>query len=265
MDDRTTHRTTQSAGRVALVALIAVTGVIAAGCGRRAVRRDGELNAHYERTLLHIAARDTGCPAQQLAPALLAPGDPAVYSVNGCGAPVEYYLVCGRRGRRCRWERVTPLEQTAAASLQCSPQAVQQQPTQAPTTRYAAGCGRQAPFTLGCNQVACGWAMSGPMEGAGPAVAAGQPQVAVQASQPVGNAGADLQQRLMGQREAILSCLDDVSNLSLTLRWTAAGQVILQIPPELTNTAAEGCIEAAVGALTVQAPSQPGQITVVLQ
>lgn len=260
---------TQRIGRWAVLALIATVAVGAWGCrrGRPAVA-NGQLNPRYERQLIQIAARDTRCPPGQLSISLLAQGQPAVYSVMGCQQPREYMLRCGRRGRRCAWRPVTPLAQTAAANIQCAAPQIQVQPTQMPNVRYATGCGRQAPFTISCNTVTCGWAVSGPIEGAGPAVAAQQPQVAVQAAQPGqpngAAAGENLQNQLMTQREAILSCLDNAAGLALTLRWTAEGQVFLEIPPELSNTAAEGCIQAAVGVLRVQA-AQPGQITVQLQ
>lgn len=259
---------TQRLGRWAVVALIATVAVGAWGCRRaRPAVQNGQLNPRYERQLLQIASRDTRCPVGQLSIGLLTPGDPAVYTVNGCTQPREYWLRCTHRGRRCAWRPVTPLAETASANIQCAAPQIQVQPTQAPNVRYASGCGRQAPFTISCNTVACGWAVSGPIEGAGPAVAAQQPQVAVQATQPgqpSAATGEDLQNRLMTQREAILSCLDNAAGLALTLRWTAEGQVFLEIPPELSNTAAEGCIQAAVGVLRVQA-AQPGQITVQLQ
>lgn len=263
------HTTTQRLTRWAVVGLLAAVAVGAWGCRRhRPAIHNGQLSERYERSLLRLASRETGCEEAMLSPALLTRGDPAVYTVSGCQQPVEYWLRCRTpRAVRCDWERVTPLAETAAANMQCTANAMSQQPTQQPTTRYASGCGRQAPFTISCNAVGCGWAMSGPIEGAGPPVAAGDSQVAVQTGQPGqgGAPGQNLQQQLMTQRDAIMSCLDDVSGLALTLRWTAQGQVILQIPQELTNTAAEGCIRAAVGALQVPPQAQPGEVTVNLQ
>ncbi|MGE0792238.1 MAG: hypothetical protein AB7S26_41580 [Sandaracinaceae bacterium] len=246
-----------------MVGLVLVGALGAWGCRRHGASTTGALTARQERNLLHLASRDTRCPANQLQVILLQPGTPAIYSVQGC-QPVEYSLHC--RGRRCNWRRIDQLEMTAGANLQCPPQMIQQSMTQTPVTRYATGCGRQAPYTVSCNAMACGWTMSGPVEGASAAVAQQGGGVVVQPAGPTSDAnGANLQARLLSQRDAILSCLDDAGELVLTVRWTAQGQVMLQIPPELANTAAEGCIQAAVGALSVPAQSQPGQVSITVQ
>ncbi|MEQ8453377.1 MAG: hypothetical protein RLO52_01530 [Sandaracinaceae bacterium] len=250
--------------RLALVAVLSLTMIGAWGCRRRPpVTASGALSARYERTLIRTAARDTGCPAGQLTPMQVHVG-PQVWSVTGCASPVEYWLQCSRRNR-CSWRRVPLLNESAAATLQCPPQAIQQQPSPQPNVRFAAGCGRQQPFTVACNGAGCGWAPAGPIQGG--QVAQGQPQqgqqqpqtVTVQVTTPSTN----LQSQIEAQREAILSCIDTAA-LTLTVRWTSQGQVILQLPPELAGTVAEACIQAAVGSLTVAA-NQAGEVVIPLQ
>lgn len=252
--------------RGALLALVVLGTLGASGCGRRAriaaARADSRF-ARYERNLMRLGARDTGCAPAQLQ-AQMVQSEPGVYAVIGCSQPVDYWLRCGRRNR-CQWERVPLLNETAAPSLQCAPQMIQQQPSQAPNVRYAAGCGQMQPFTITCNPGGCMWAAAGPPQ---PAGAPAQQQVAVQtqAQAPPAQGPADpaaLQSQVQAQREAILSCIDS-GTLSLRLRWTADGQVILQLPAELQGTAAEGCIQAAVGALRVSA-QQAGEVVVPLQ
>ncbi len=251
--------------RWAVVALIALTAVGTMGCGRRARRIQNALHARYQQNLVRLAARDTGCPPQALSSGQIAQD---VYTVTGCSQPVEYLLACGRRGRRCRWIRIAPLNEAAAAALQCQPQMVQQQPTQMPNTRYAVGCGRQAAFSMQCAGRSCGWAMSGPPQGVAPTVAVqpqGQPappQAYVAAPAAQGGAAA-VQSQLMTQREAILSCVD-VGSINVTVRWTAQGAVQIALPPELVGTAAAGCIQAAVGTLRI-VTQQAGEITIPVQ
>ncbi|HBQ12877.1 MAG TPA: hypothetical protein DEF51_17670, partial [Myxococcales bacterium] len=151
---RMTRTTTMT--RLALVAVLSLTMIGAWGCRRRPpVTASGALSARYERTLIRTAARDTGCPAGQLTPMQVHVG-PQVWSVTGCASPVEYWLQCSRRNR-CSWRRVPLLNESAAATLQCPPQAIQQQPSPQPNVRFAAGCGRQQPFTVACNGAGCGW------------------------------------------------------------------------------------------------------------
>lgn len=261
---------TAGAWRIGVVAVVAITaGVGALGCGGRAQRiRDARL-ARYEQQLMRHAQRATGCPAGQLT-AQVMQEEPRVYTVLGCAQPVEYWLECDGRGR-CRVHDIGPLHAVAPQALQCAPNMIQQQPTESPMVRYAAGCGRTAPFTMQCNGGACGWAQTGPAQAAGGAAqAASQPQQQPSQQQQVivqppqdDTAAATLESQVQTQREAILSCID-VANVTLRLRWTADGQVIVQLPDELHGTAAEGCIQAAIGALRVSA-QQAGEVVVPLQ
>ena len=262
------QRTTlNSFWRGALLAFVVVGALGASGCGRRArIARiaAGQADSRfqrYERNLMRLGARDTGCPEAQLQ-AQMVQAEPGVYAVIGCAQPFDYWLRCGRRNR-CQWVRVPLLNESAAPSLQCAPQMIQQQPSQAPNVRYAAGCGRIQPFTVSCNPGGCMWAAAGPPQAAAPPQ---QQQVVVRPPTTQGQPPADpaaLQSQVQAQREAILSCIDS-GTLSLHLRWTADGQVILQLPVELQGTAAEGCIQAAVGALRITA-QQAGEVVVPLQ
>jgi hypothetical protein len=242
-----------------VVAAAAVLG--GTGCHRRAVVSDARLQRYAER-LIREAARDTGCDAGQLAPSQIA-AQPAVFTVTGCAHPIEYWLECSRRGR-CRWRNVAGLNEAAAASLACAPPSIRQQPSQAPNVRFASGCGRTAPFTMTCNGVACGWSQSGPVQAQAGVPTVAQPPsggvVVVPQQQPVPNA---IQSQVQAQREAILSCVDD-GNLTLTLRWTADGQVLVQLPPELVGTAADGCVQAVLGGMRVRAQAS-GQVVVPIQ
>lgn len=238
--------------RGAVVGLIALMAIGASACGRRARAIANGGNARQIASLVQQAARDTGCQPGQLSPGQIGPD---VYTVTGCTQPVEYLLQCGRR-RHCAWVRVATLNEAAAPYLQCQPQMIQQQPTQAPNVRYATGCGQQAAFTIQCDGRGCGWMMSGPPQGMAPQVAV-QPQqpqgpVVVQPGAPVVAQGevAAVQSQLQTQREAIMSCVD-VGSFNLTVRWTAQGVVQIALPPELAGTAAEGCIQAAIGTLRV--------------
>lgn len=263
-------RGTTNAWRIGVVAMVAVAAWAAMGCGGRRARVRAARMQQYEREMMRHAQRDTGCHASQLSPQQIHP-DPRVYTVLGCAQPVEYWLQCGPRGLRCRLRDVPPLNRIASASLQCPPEMIQPQPTQSPMIRYATGCGRTAPYTMQCNAAACGWAQTGAVQAAGGGVyvvpqaqaqeAPAQQQVVVQgqAAAPA----ATLQTQVQTQREAILSCIDSAT-VTLRLRWTSDGQVSVQLPPELVGTAAEGCIQAAVGALRVSA-QQSGEIMVPLQ
>lgn len=254
--------TRQTALQASIAVLIGVAALGTTGCRRGGGIVTERQMAHYEENLVRVAARDTGCHASQLQPSRLS-ADPAVYTVTGCAQPVEYWLQCGRR-RRCSWRNVATLNESAAAQLQCPPAAIQQQPSQAPNVRFANGCGRMQPYTIACNGQACGWAPSGPPQG-GAAPQVVQPQVAAVAppAPPAQPPSAVLQTQVQQQREAILSCVDSPS-LTLRLRWTADGQVILQMPQELLGTAAEGCLQALLGGMRVVAQAD-GEVVVPLQ
>lgn len=262
-------------GRNAFTACITlVLGVMmltTTGCGRRA--RSATVNdarmARYTERLIRIAARDTGCHAGQLSPVQIT-SQPAVFTVTGCDVPVEYWLECGRR--RCRWRSIPKLNEAAAQSMQCPPHAIQQQPSQAPNVRYASGCGRMQPFAITCNAAACGWAPSGPAQLLAqhapppapmpPPVSSAPPQVEAQ-PQEAHPIEALIQDQVRAQREAILSCVDSPS-LVLRMRWTADGQVIVQMPQELLGTAADACLQALLGGMRVAAQGA-GEIVIPLQ
>ncbi len=261
---------TSQAWRGAVLVLIALTAVGAIGC-RRGGRIQTGLSVRYQRNLLRLAARDTGCAVNQLAPMQIGAG-PDVFAVTGCSFPVEYWLQCGRRGRRCRWSRVPTLNEQAAPVLQCQPQMIQQQLTQAPNMRIAVGCGRQATFAMTCNGAACGWTMTGPAQAPAPGAIAAVPPppggaVGVAAvPPPPGGATGDgtiVAGQLQAQREAILSCLDSPS-VVLSIRWTTDGVIQVRLPPELAGSAAEGCVQAALSTIRVTA-QQAGEITVPVQ
>ncbi|MBX3272753.1 MAG: hypothetical protein KF729_21000 [Sandaracinaceae bacterium] len=252
------------AWRVAMIALAALTVTAALGCGRRhtVVVRDAGRGQRYQESLIRLAARDTGCHPGQLTPMQIGQ-EPGVYTVTGCTVPMEYWLHCVRRGRNCQWRRIPTLNEQAAPLLGCAPQMIQQQFTQAPNVRLAAGCGRQGTFQMGCNGAACGWGMTGAVGGGGapPPGYGGGVAVEPTAAQG-GQETAALSAQLQQQREAILSCVDQPM-VNLTLRWTAQGIVQVALPPEMAGSAAEGCIQAALGTLRVAA-SQPGQLSIVV-
>lgn len=261
------HDGRNDAWRWGLIAVLAIAMVGAFGCRRRRARGTIEPRrmARYEENMLRHAQRDTGCSAAQLSPQLIHP-DPRVYSVLGCAQPVEYWLECNEAKTRCRWRDVPRLHEQAAQILGCQPEMVQQQPTQTPNVRWATGCGQRVAFAMQCNAAACGWAQTAAPQGAGGVVVVPQQQTGAQATAQVPAQAPPeqaLQSQVQTQREAILSCVDS-GTLTLRLRWTADGQVIVQLPPELVGTAAEGCIQAAIGALTVSA-QQAGELEVPLQ
>jgi hypothetical protein len=237
--------------------VLAAFAIAGAGCGGNRARRDARLQERQARNLLRQASRDTGCAEGTLSPQQIA-DNPPVYTVTGCTVPIEYWLECrGRGGRNCDWRPVPLLNQQAAMPLQCPPQAIQQQPGQAPNTRFASGCGQMAPFAIACNGAACGWTQTGPTQGQQVAMVAGP-------GQPGGSPAASaLETQVQMQREAILSCVD-TGQITLSLRWSAQGEVVVALPQNLTGSPAEACIHAVLGAIRVQA-GQPGEITVPVQ
>lgn len=257
----------RNAWRWVAVAAVTFSVVGVWGCRSRSSETiDPRRLARYERSMLRHAARDTGCPAGQLIPQVIQQ-QPRVYTVLGCHEPVEYWLECSARGR-CRLRDVPRLTEQAASLLGCQPAMIQQQPTQMPNVRYAIGCGASLAFAIQCNSAACGWAQTIAPQGAGGVVvvnpAPQEPQrVVVAREEPAAPPEDALQSQVQTHREAIMSCVDAAS-LTLRLRWTADGQVVVQLPAELIGTAAEGCIQAAVGALQVSA-HQAGEIVVPLE
>ena len=241
--------------RAALIVILALTVLSAWGCRRRPpVTTGGALTARQHTRLLRYAQRHSGCPAAQLSAALMSTA-PDVYTVSGCAQPADYWLQCSRR--RCRWQHIAPLHEQAARLLQCPSQQIQQQPTQAPNMRAVSGCGRILAFTMSCTDRDCAWYASSPVQAQGVVGAAPPPQYQPQYQQQQVTAGVSaqvtLQAQVQQQREAVMSCLDPGQELTLGLRWTEQGQVIIQLPPNLAGTAAEGCIQAALGALQVAA------------
>lgn len=247
--------------RALVIALIAAA---AGGCAGRRARLEARRYERYTRNLVNTASQQTGCPAAALTPQQIADGPP-VFTVTGCTTPIEYWLECrGRGNRNCDWRNVALLNEAAAMPLGCPPQGIQQQLTAAPNMRYATGCGRTAAFTIACNGAACGWAQSSPVQGGTGMVVMQQPQPQVGPQPPPPQSpDAAIQAQVQMHREAILSCLDEGS-ITLRLRWTADGQVLIQLPANLAGTAAEGCINAVLGALRVAA-SAPGEVTVPVQ
>ncbi|HEY8431125.1 MAG TPA: hypothetical protein VIL20_22250 [Sandaracinaceae bacterium] len=249
------------AWRAWVIGLSTIAALMAGACRTQVVVRTDPRTERYTRHLIQIAARDTGCHPSALVPTQIA-SQPAVFTVTGCQAPVEYWLQCGRRN--CRWRRVARLEESAAASLGCAPTMIAVQPTQTPNVRYASGCGRTASFTVVCNGAACGWAPTGPVQGAvAAAPAQPPPATAVVVPGPEPAPPTAIQSQLQAQREAILSCVDS-GPLTLRVRWTADGQVLVQLPPEMVGTAAEGCVQAVLGGLRVTAQAA-GEIVVPIQ
>jgi hypothetical protein len=257
--------------RHALIA-IALLASFAAGCRGRSPQAMAD---RYTRNLLVLASRDSGCAPAQLQIQQI---HPEVYSVAGCTIPYEYWLRCNARNR-CAWERVMTVNEAASTVMSCPLNMVQQSPTADPTTRYATGCGRSAVFGIQCAAVGmgCGWVSRGAAP-SGPVIveqgtipnAQRDPQVLVVPQPPpatldvqIQAPAASVQAQVMAQREALLSCVDG-SSMSLTLRWTPQGQVQLQAPPQIAGTAAEGCMQAVVGTLHVQAAGA-GQTIVALQ
>lgn len=258
--------TRTTAFRACIAALVGLAALGGAGCRPRVVSIDDARVARYTENLVRHAARDTGCHASQLVPQRIAV-QPAVFTVTGCAQPIEYWLRCRRN--YCSWRHVPTLNEAAVSSLQCPAHAIQQQLTEAPNVRMAVGCGRAQPFTIVCNGVACGWAPSGPAQvtasvAVAPAPTSAQPAVAVAPPAPAPQPpSAVLQTQVQQQREAILSCVDSAA-ITLRLRWTPDGQVIVQLPPELLGTAAEGCVQAVLGGLRVVAQGA-GEIVVPIQ
>jgi len=249
---------TKQAWRSSVVAVLALVIMSAWGCGRRAVVQDGS-SARQQRELLAYGERHTGCPAGQLQTVMIGQS-PAVWSVMGCTQPREYWLNCARR--RCRWERVHTLNEIAARTMQCPPQMIQQQLTQSPNLRVATGCGQQMTYGMQCNGRDCDWAPTGAAAPVAASSGGGTPVTPTAQPQPSASGGS-LTGQLQAQREAILTCTDR-DTIELTLRWTADGMVQVQLPPDLAGSAAEGCIQAALANLRVQA-EQAGSVTIPVQ
>lgn len=111
----------------------------------------------FERNLIRLAARDSGCAEVQVQPVRI--GE-TLWVANTCTGPREYFLGCRARGRRwshCRWRRIDTVAEAAAPALQCPAAQVGQQLGASPHERVAVGCGRQVAMQLQCNQVGCGW------------------------------------------------------------------------------------------------------------
>ncbi|MFK7990822.1 MAG: hypothetical protein AB8I08_32685 [Sandaracinaceae bacterium] len=243
--------------RAAILAVLALSMLVAGGCRRRSAPagQNGALDSRQYSRLMRYAERHTGCDESVLSPTLISTG-PNVYSVTGCAHPADYWQQCSRR--RCRWQRIEPAQEVASQMIQCPTTNIQQQMTQSPMMRSVTGCGQTLTMTLGCDGRSCQWHAS----------TQGQQQVYAQPAQvhdaPVGSVSARLSAQVQAQREAVLSCLDAGVNLTLSLRWTEQGAVVVQLPPELAGTPSEGCIHAALGALQVSA-QQPGQVRVPIQ
>lgn len=255
---------TRDTAFTACIAILIGLTAFSVGCRRRVVGVSAEQMARYEQNLIRIAARDTGCHAGQLSAHQIS-SDPPVLTVTGCAEPADYWLRCARRGRSCRWQNVASLNVSAAVPMQCAPEGIQQQFSQSPNVRFALGCGQTQPFTVVCNGEGCGWAPSGPPQATHAVMQqpTAQPVVVAPPAPPPQAPSAALQTQVQQQREAILSCVDAPS-LTLRLRWTNDGQVIVQMPQELLGTAAEGCLQALLGGMRVAAEAS-GEVVVPLQ
>jgi hypothetical protein len=151
----------------AILFVVASSGALLGCRNRYDPVRDPHRIARFERNLIPIAARDSGCSPLQVQPVRI--GE-TVWTANTCTGPREYLLACRSRGRRwasCRWERMPTLDEAAAQVLGCPPHAITQHPGFAPTTRVADGCGYRAQMSVRCNGVACGWMADGPPMGGG--------------------------------------------------------------------------------------------------
>jgi hypothetical protein len=154
--------------RAILIAAAVSALLPASGC-RRHYRTDPLYDAdrieRYERNLVRIAARDSGCPPTYVAPVRIAD---TVWGVNTCSGPREYFLSCRSRGRRwanCRWDPIEPMVEAAARALQCPPHALVVQNGPVATTRSAQGCNGSVQLSLRCSDVGCGWLPDGPPAG----------------------------------------------------------------------------------------------------
>ncbi len=148
---------------------VAALVVSSAGCRRRydPVHHAGRVD-RYERNLVEIAARDSGCSPVQVQ---LVRAAETLWVANTCTGPREYFLDCRSRGRRwasCRWDRIATVSEAAAPVLSCPPQGIAQAPGPGPVTRVAQGCGLSVQMSLRCNSVGCGWLADGPPLGALP-------------------------------------------------------------------------------------------------
>lgn len=246
--------------RGALLLAVGLT-MLAPGCrGRRARLLDARAARVSTVSTVQLTAtvqRDTGCPAAQVATAQIN-ASPPVYTVQACGTSAEYWGLCDGRG--CQWSRIADMSGLAAGPLSCGASTIVEQPTGQPLVRNAVGCGRMLAFTLMCTPSSCSWSQTGPVQGSGGFVATNTPPP----PPPTGSGpGANLQAQITTQRDAILSCVD-VPSFNLTLRWTPEGQVTVQLPPEIAGTSAEGCVQAAVGQLSVRAEAS-GQVIIPVQ
>ena len=151
------------------LAFAVALGALAGGCHhRRDVVHDARRIAQFERNLVALAARDTGCATVQVQPVRI--GDQA-WVANTCVGPREYFLDCRSRRSRwasCRWQRVATVGESTTGVLGCPPPSIEQELGPAPTTRFASGCGRRVQVSLRCNELGCGWVPDGAPSGAPP-------------------------------------------------------------------------------------------------
>ncbi|MGF1465917.1 MAG: hypothetical protein ACFCGT_07265 [Sandaracinaceae bacterium] len=252
-------------GWVLFVGIIA-WAAIAASCSRTPPLDHPGLVARYERLLIRESALDSGCLQTQVLPQRVTR---ELWVVRTCNVPREYTLQCG--SRRCRWQRVATLNEAATGPLSCPPHMIQQQ-VSSPTQRSAYGCAHAASFELVCNGEACGWTQVGEVQaaplygtsgGTGQVVVSAGGDAGVPEAPPPAAPSTNLQQQVEMQRDALLSCVEG-GELTLRLRWSSDGSVVVVLPQELTGTVAAGCIETILGSLTVQA-SQAGEVVVPLQ
>lgn len=247
---------------------IVLFGIALLGCHRHraevGVAGGVQATDRQIRNAVALAARDMQCPEATLSAGQI--GE-SLYTVHGCGRSREYLLMCSGRGRACRWQPVVPVEQVAASETGCTTFSIAEP---SPIERSLTGCNQTFTYMIGCNVSACAWGHAA-TSGAVVQTAAPPPQTTTVAPTPVatasGTATIDPQSALMdlaSQRWTQAQACLGGQHIDATLTLGLDGRITAELDAPLHGTAAEACVQQAVGDVQVQMVGQSTPITVML-
>ena len=274
---------TRSRNSAFFVAFLCILVHALSACGHGRGLATGRLTGHRLRRVMSIASRDMGCPASQLTPMEIAEG---VVSVSGCGDSREYAMACPGR-HHCEWTAIQPVAQVAITELQCATGTVA---VQAPTStvRDVSACGATLRYQLMCSSVGCGWARDPatplPMQQPQIVAASAQPQVVVASSAqpqttivvpqaPVGVVATGTAvidettvRRVLGDRiDAARACFGGQAGAQVIGEIGGDGRVLFRLPPPHAGTAAEACVQTALGSFQLSGAARvAGTVTITL-
>lgn len=258
-------------------ATVAVQGTATAGGGRpRTVS-----HRHY-RNLLRISSRDMGCHHRQIATQEVSPG---IFTMSGCGQQREYVMACSGR-RHCRWLSIQPVEQVAMAETQCqSGQIVVAAPQ--PLARQVTACGQTLSYALACGPGACAWTRGtvssavmmqsepgtvvivvpddgGPVAGGVVVQDQAPGQVGDEQADVVQIGAAETLQALLATQLAVVRQCTQGQTVTLSVRWSAQGQISVGLAAPHAGTPMEACVQQAIGSVVLQGVSAPGEVQATL-